>query len=232
MRSDIADADIDALFAGKFLNQHDVDPPLDVVVRDVQWHHSDSRQRSGKGQRIKILFKDDAIKPWLISKTDALVLRSLFGRPRQWEGKTLRLARDRSVRMKGKQTGGIRIVGTPHLQSESRDIACEMKNGKVFRRTIRYTGKRQGPTTLTELCEAWEVLPGALTEWARQRGRGDPWELDAKAQSEACGFLWDGGPRFCSAIRKIDAELREPSTGDADVGVAKPDTEPLDGDSE
>lgn len=225
MRSDIADADIDALFAGQFLNQHDVDPAVDVTIRDVQWHHSNSRKRGGKGERIKIIFDDDGVKPWLISKTDALVLRALFGRPRQWEGKTIRLARDKTVRMKGKITGGVRIVGTPHMDADSRMIECEMKNGKVFRRTVRFTGQRRGPSTLTELCQAWSVLPGALTEWATRNERQDPWELDEAGQRRAVQFLWEGAhAKFRDPIRKIDRALREPTSSDADDGAADNNT--------
>lgn len=221
MRPDIADADIDALFAGQFLNQHDVDPAVDVTIRDVQWHHSNSRKRSGKGERIKVLFTDDGIKPWLISKTDALVLRSLFGRPREWEGKTVRLARDRSVRMKGKQTGGIRIVGTPHLRADSKDIECAMKNGKVFRRTVRFTGDRNEPRSLQQLCEAWGVLPGAITQWAIDCGRTDPWEQPAQQQERAAVFLWRGDhSTFRDPIRNIDARLRETTSSDADGAAA------------
>lgn len=76
-----------------------------IQVDDIQIPNSP------KTQRKPVIVFEKASKALTLNSTNRAALVRLFGALANWPGKKIKLIADPSVKFKGKETGGLRIIG-------------------------------------------------------------------------------------------------------------------------
>lgn len=147
--------------------------------------------RPGAEQPVSIFFEGDNGKPWKPCKSMARVLVYAWGPDaKAYEGRSVTLYRDPSVKWGGIQVGGIRIS---HMSNIDRDMVIALTETK---------GKR-APFQVRALRETAAPAPSATLE-----ARADKFEQALRAANDAktLARIWDNGAGLRADLSANNAE--------------------------
>lgn len=118
------DGDYRAAFIGEHLQAADFDKPHTMVIRRIVKKEIEDTNRVKK-ERLTVFLSAlngrEIERGWLISKTAAVCLSHMFGeRAAGWKGKRVTLYKDPGVRFGEEVTGGIRVLGSPDIDADTR----------------------------------------------------------------------------------------------------------------
>ena len=96
------------MFPSRFLSKDDVTKSRILTIESVEMEEVESED--GKAEKPICYFVEDDSKPLILNKTNAEVLRDLFGEDSEnWATNPIEVYHDPSIRFGTKKTGGIRV---------------------------------------------------------------------------------------------------------------------------
>lgn len=157
----------EAMFRGDYIAAVEMEEgkPLTLTITGIDFRSMFDEKKKGNIEKAVVSFREEE-RGWVINKTNAQLVAAMFGpETNDWRGKRVTIERQQ-VRLGGKMTPGIRVIGSPDLNS---DITA----------TVDLPRKRPQ-----------EVRLRRTGGGGRTRGGDGPWLDKAKAHAKREGVPW------------------------------------------